>query len=186
MARAAVRTGYRLPADVGQAIAAYLRRRRPVSDRREMFLCARAPYARIVFGTVASTVRRASRRAGIPEVGSHRLRHTTACEMVPRRLGLAHSLSSRPMPDSTVDEDDAHKDDIKDHQQRHMSCKYQPASGPSPSNYSGSFSSGVIVVCRRDRRQRQEAPPTNRTGQSHSRRLRRSRTPVTDKDHDEP
>ena len=32
--------------------------------------------------TVSSTVRRACRRAGIPEVGSHRLRHTTACEMV--------------------------------------------------------------------------------------------------------
>jgi integrase/recombinase XerD len=71
-----------LPADVGQAIAAYLRRGRPVSDRREVFLCARAPYAPIASGTVASTVRRACRRAGIPEVGSHRLRHTTACEMV--------------------------------------------------------------------------------------------------------
>lgn len=71
-----------LPADVGAAIAAYLRRGRPASDRREVFLRARAPYAPIAPGTVASTVRRACRRAGIPEVGSHRLRHTTACEMV--------------------------------------------------------------------------------------------------------
>ena len=71
-----------LPADVGAAIAGYLRRGRPASDRREMFLCARAPYAPIASGTVASTVRRACRRAGIPEVGSHRLRHTAACEMV--------------------------------------------------------------------------------------------------------
>jgi site-specific recombinase XerD len=71
-----------LPADVGQAIAAYLKRGRPVSDRREVFLQARAPYAPIASGTVASTVRRACRRAGIPEVGSHRLRHTTASEMV--------------------------------------------------------------------------------------------------------
>lgn len=71
-----------LPADVGAAIAAYLRRGRPASDRRETFLRARAPYAPIASGTVASTVRRACRRAGIPEVGSHRLRHTTACEMV--------------------------------------------------------------------------------------------------------
>jgi integrase/recombinase XerD len=71
-----------LPADVGQAIASYLQRGRPVSDRREVFLQARAPYAPIASGTVASTVRRACRRAGIPEVGSHRLRHTTACEMV--------------------------------------------------------------------------------------------------------
>jgi len=71
-----------LPHDVGTAIAAYLRRGRPASDRREVFLRARAPYAPIASGTVASTVRRACRRAGIPEVGSHRLRHTTACEMV--------------------------------------------------------------------------------------------------------
>lgn len=71
-----------LPVDVGQAIAAYLRRGRPVSDRREVFLSARAPYEPIASGTVASTVRRACRRAGIAEVGAHRLRHTTACEMV--------------------------------------------------------------------------------------------------------
>ena len=71
-----------LPADVGAAIAGYLRRGRPRSDRRELFLRARAPFAPIASGTIASTVRRACRRAGIPEVGSHRLRHTAACEMV--------------------------------------------------------------------------------------------------------
>ena len=71
-----------LPADVGAAIASYLQRGRPASDRREVFLQARAPYAPIDPSTVASTVRRACRRAGIPEIGSHRLRHTTACEMV--------------------------------------------------------------------------------------------------------
>ena len=71
-----------LPADVGEAIAAYLRRGRPPGDRREVFLRARAPYGPIASGTVASSVRRACRRAGIAEVGSHRLRHTVACEMV--------------------------------------------------------------------------------------------------------
>lgn len=71
-----------LPADVGDAVAGYLRRGRPASARREVFLQARAPYAPIAAGTVASTVRRACRRAGVPEVGSHRLRHTTACAMV--------------------------------------------------------------------------------------------------------
>jgi len=71
-----------LPGDVGQAIASYLQRGRPASDRREVFLRARAPYVPIDPSTVASTVRRACRRAGIPEIGSHRLRHTTACEMV--------------------------------------------------------------------------------------------------------
>jgi integrase/recombinase XerD len=71
-----------VPADVGAAIASYLQRGRPASDRREVFLRARAPYAPIAAGTVASTVRRACRRAGIQEIGPHRLRHTTACEMV--------------------------------------------------------------------------------------------------------
>jgi site-specific recombinase XerD len=71
-----------LPADVGAAIAAYLRRGRPHGERREVFLRARAPYGPLAPGTVASTVRRACRRAGIAEVGSHRLRHTVACEMI--------------------------------------------------------------------------------------------------------
>jgi integrase/recombinase XerD len=77
-----------LPADVGEAIAAYLRRGRPASDRREVFLRGRVPYAPVACGTVSSTVRRACRRAGIPEVGSHRLRHTAACEMVAAHVPL--------------------------------------------------------------------------------------------------
>jgi integrase/recombinase XerD len=71
-----------LPSDVGAAIAAYLRRGRPPGGGREVFLRARAPYGPIASGTVASTVRRACRRAGIAEFGPHRLRHTVACEMV--------------------------------------------------------------------------------------------------------
>lgn len=77
-----------LPIDVGEAIAAYLRRGRPVSDRREVFLRARAPFDPIAAATVASTVRRACRRAGVDEVGSHRLRHTVACEMVAAQVPL--------------------------------------------------------------------------------------------------
>jgi site-specific recombinase XerD len=77
-----------LPADVGEAIASYLRRGRPASDRRELFLRARAPFEPIAPGTVSSTVRRACRRAGIAEIGSHRLRHTTACEMVSAHVPL--------------------------------------------------------------------------------------------------
>jgi integrase/recombinase XerD len=77
-----------LPVDVGEAIASYLRHGRPRSSRREVFLRARAPYEPIASGTVASTVRRACRRAGIPEVGSHRLRHTAACEMVQAQVPL--------------------------------------------------------------------------------------------------
>jgi len=77
-----------LPADVGEAIAVYLARGRPASDRREVFLRARAPFEPIAAGTVASTVRRACRRAGVAEVGSHRLRHTAACEMVVAQVPL--------------------------------------------------------------------------------------------------
>jgi site-specific recombinase XerD len=77
-----------LPVDVGEAISAYLRRGRPRSDRREVFLRARAPFEPIATGTVGSTVRRACRRAGITEVGPHRLRHTVACEMVRAHVPL--------------------------------------------------------------------------------------------------
>lgn len=77
-----------LPVDVGEAIASYLQRGRPQSSRREVFLRARAPYEPIASGTVASTVRRACRRAGIAEFGSHRLRHTAACEMVKANVPL--------------------------------------------------------------------------------------------------
>jgi site-specific recombinase XerD len=91
-----------LPADVGEAIAGYLQRGRPASHRRELFLRARAPFEPIAARTVSSTVRRACRRAGIAEVGSHRLRHTVACEMVYAQVPLVqiaqvlrhHSLQS--------------------------------------------------------------------------------------------
>ncbi len=77
-----------LPVEVGEAIAAYLRRGRPLTDYRELFLRARAPFSPIAAATVASTVRRACRRAGIAEVGPHRLRHTVACEMVAANVPL--------------------------------------------------------------------------------------------------
>lgn len=71
-----------LPAEVGAAIAGYLRRGRPDSSRRELFLRARAPFDPIDAGTVSSTVRRACRRGGIVSMGAHRLRHTMACQMI--------------------------------------------------------------------------------------------------------
>ncbi|MGA2930351.1 MAG: tyrosine-type recombinase/integrase [Solirubrobacteraceae bacterium] len=77
-----------VPTDVGEAIAAYLLWGRPQSACREVFVRSKAPYVPIASGTVASTVRRACRRAGIPEVGSHRLRHTAACEMVRANVPL--------------------------------------------------------------------------------------------------
>ena len=77
-----------LPADVGDAIAGYLRRGRPATDRREVFVRARAPIRPLAAGTISSTVRRACRRAGMAEIGAHRLRHTVACEMVAAQVPL--------------------------------------------------------------------------------------------------
>ena len=71
-----------LPADVGEAIVAYLRRGRPRTARREVFLRMLAPIEPLGRGGVSCVVRRACRRAGVAEIGAHRLRHTLACEMV--------------------------------------------------------------------------------------------------------
>lgn len=94
-----------LPVDVGAAIAGYLRHGRPASDRREVFLRAKAPFEPMAAGTVASTVRRACRRAGVPEVGSHRLRHTAACDMVAAQVPLpriAQVLRHRSLQSTAV------------------------------------------------------------------------------------
>jgi integrase/recombinase XerD len=78
-----------LPADVGEAIAQYLQHGRPKTTSREVFVAAQAPLVAIGRGGVASIVRRACVRAGLPEIGAHRLRHTVACEMVRRGVPLA-------------------------------------------------------------------------------------------------
>jgi len=78
-----------LPAEVGQAIASYLQHGRPQSEKREVFLAAKAPFGPISADTVSSTVRRACRRAGVTEVGAHRLRHTMACQMLSANVPLA-------------------------------------------------------------------------------------------------
>lgn len=71
-----------LPADVGAAIAAYLQRGRPHSSHREVFLRSLAPLQALGRGGISTVVRRACHRAGLTPIGSHRLRHTLACEMV--------------------------------------------------------------------------------------------------------
>jgi site-specific recombinase XerD len=71
-----------LPVEVGEAIAAYLQRGRPVTTRREVFLTVTAPLAGLKRGSVSLIVRRACLRAGITPIGAHRLRHTVACEML--------------------------------------------------------------------------------------------------------
>jgi site-specific recombinase XerD len=77
-----------LPSKVGEAIAAYLQRGRPRSAHRVVFLRAVAPIGPLDRGGVSSLVRRACHRAGIAEVGAHRLRHTLACDLVAAGAGL--------------------------------------------------------------------------------------------------
>lgn len=71
-----------LPADVGEAVAGYLRRGRPQSPQRALFLRVRAPIGSLRASGVAEVARDACRRAGLAVVGPHRLRHTAATEML--------------------------------------------------------------------------------------------------------
>lgn len=74
-----------LPADVGTALATYLRRDRPSSSGRRVFLCMRAPRRSFAGpGAVTTIVRRALRRADLrpPVRGAHLLRHSLATQML--------------------------------------------------------------------------------------------------------
>lgn len=77
-----------VPVDVGEALSGYLRRGRPPATSRELFLRSLAPVGPLGRGGVSSIVRRACRRAGVDEVGAHRLRHTLACSLVTADAGL--------------------------------------------------------------------------------------------------
>jgi integrase len=67
-----------LPADVGEAIAGYLRSGRPQADSRSVFLRCYAPRRGLSAQAVTGIVYDACDRAGIARVGAHRLRHTAA------------------------------------------------------------------------------------------------------------
>jgi integrase/recombinase XerD len=72
-----------LPADVGEAIAVYLRDARPPGfPGRDVFVRIKAPRAPLTAGGVTQVVVSASKRAGIGEVTAHRLRHTAATELL--------------------------------------------------------------------------------------------------------
>lgn len=77
-----------LPVDVGEAIVAYLRDGRPRTDCRSVFMSCRAPIQAIHSGRVSAVVLRASRRAGLPVVRAHRLRHALASEMLRQGVRL--------------------------------------------------------------------------------------------------
>jgi integrase/recombinase XerD len=79
-----------LPSDVGEALAGYLRDGRPAGGAsRRVFLLSRAPGGGLPAGAVIGIVRRACLRAGLPEAGAHRLRHTAATGMLRAGAPLA-------------------------------------------------------------------------------------------------
>lgn len=71
-----------LPADVGETLAGWLARGRPRRESVFVFTRLRAPFGGLSAGAVSQIVRRACRRAGLPLVSAHRLRHTAATEML--------------------------------------------------------------------------------------------------------
>lgn len=66
-----------LPTDVGTALADYLQSRREAPDRA-VFRSAFPPFGPMSRNAIVFVPRTASARAGLPIVGAHQLRHTTA------------------------------------------------------------------------------------------------------------
>ncbi len=72
-----------LPADVGDALASYLRRGRPLSaEGRAAFVRVKAPHRALTPAGVSQVVIAAGDRAGLGHVNAHRLRHTAATELL--------------------------------------------------------------------------------------------------------
>lgn len=71
-----------LPEDVGKAIVRYLKRGRPLSDSRKLFLTCHAPYGDPSTSAVQAVVSRACDRAHLPRRSAHQLRHTAATQML--------------------------------------------------------------------------------------------------------
>lgn len=107
-----------LPADVGKAVADYLRheRRHGVAER-EVFLSTRSPFPPLDRMGVSSIVTRLARRAGLDgRVGAHRLRHSAATavlagggtlaeagQLLRHRSLIATSIYAKVAPEILVD-----------------------------------------------------------------------------------
>jgi integrase/recombinase XerD len=80
-----------LPADVGTAIADYLRRDRPACSTRRVFIRIHAPRRGFVsLSVICCIVRRALKRAGLDPAfkGAHLLRHSLATDLLRRGASL--------------------------------------------------------------------------------------------------
>ena len=73
-----------LPADVGEAVAGWLRNGRPApfEGARNVFLRVRAPHRALTSTGVSQAVSAAGQRAGLDGVFAHRLRHSAATGML--------------------------------------------------------------------------------------------------------
>jgi integrase/recombinase XerD len=79
-----------LPVDVGEALAAYLRRGRPRCGSRAVFVRHQAPFVGFAgTGALRGILERACTRAGVAYACPHRLRHTAATAMLRQGASLA-------------------------------------------------------------------------------------------------
>ncbi|MGH3773674.1 MAG: tyrosine-type recombinase/integrase [Pseudonocardiaceae bacterium] len=82
--------GLPLPADVGEAIASYLRDGRPATALdRSVFTRIRAPHQGLTPVGVTQAVAAAARRAGLGVIHAHRLRHSAATSILAEGGSLA-------------------------------------------------------------------------------------------------
>jgi integrase len=96
-----------LPPDVGAALAAYLRRDRPHSASRRVFLRHRAPITSFANpSTISTIVRRALKHAGVESAhkGAHVLRHSLATSLLRQGGSLDEmgELLRHPSPNTTT------------------------------------------------------------------------------------
>jgi site-specific recombinase XerD len=96
-----------LPADVGEAIAAYLGNGRPRCSSRRVFIRANAPLGGFASSVAISfIVMRALERAGVKSArkGAHLFRHTLACDLLRQGCSLDEigELLRHQSPDTTA------------------------------------------------------------------------------------
>ena len=94
-----------LPAEVGEAVAAYLLQVRPGAESRVVFLTLRPPLRPMGHTTVSQVVWRQCRIAGVEPVRAHRLRHALATELLSRGVRLpeiAQVLRQRDLATTAV------------------------------------------------------------------------------------
>jgi site-specific recombinase XerD len=95
-----------LPADVGAAVADYLRHDRPVCSTRRVFIRIRAPRRGFVsLSVICCIVRRALKRASLDPAfkGAHLLRHSLATDLLRRGASLTEigQVLRHSQPDTT-------------------------------------------------------------------------------------